>query len=225
MDEAAEALIVDLLRREGPMDQFLGEESGASDLGATGGRGCGSGVRWVVDPLDGTVNYLYGLPHWAVSIAAEREGVAEVGVVHLPVLAETFVAVRGQGARHLKDGRATILTLGEGVALDQALIATGFAYASEHREAQAGVVAALLPKVRDIRRLGAAAVDLAQVAAGRVDGFYESGLQPWDIAAGMLIVQEAGGLVDAVKAGDSQGWDVVAGPPLTGRLLAAEVRS
>jgi myo-inositol-1(or 4)-monophosphatase len=173
-----------------------------------------------VDPLDGTVNYLYGLPHWAVSIAAERGGVTEVGVVHLPVLGETFVAVRGRGARHLGGEDAHVLTLGEGVPFDQALIATGFAYASEVRAEQARVVARLLPEVRDIRRLGAAAVDLAHVAAGRVDGFFEGGLQDWDVAAGVLIVREAGGIVEAAPSPDGRGWDIVAGSPMTYRLLA-----
>lgn len=183
MDLAAEKLITDFLAERRPGDGLLGEEGGTS-LGT-------SGIRWVVDPLDGTVNYLYGLPTWAVSIAAERDGEALVGVVEAPMRGETFQAVRGRGAflgeRWLRCRPAP--------PLDHALVSTGFNYVAEVRAHQAEVAQRLIPRLRDIRRGGSAAVDLADVAAGRLDGYYERGLRPWDRAAGALIAREAGALV------------------------------
>jgi myo-inositol-1(or 4)-monophosphatase len=157
MDHAAEALIRDHLLGARPEDGFLGEETGE-----THGT---SGLRWVVDPLDGTTNYLYGHPGWNVSIAAEDEDGSLVGVVADPVLAI-------------------------------ALCATGFGYDPERRGRQATVLAAVLPHVRDVRRMGAAAVDLCSVACGRIDAYWERGLGPWDLAAGSLIAREAGAEVD-----------------------------
>ncbi|WP_165989105.1 inositol monophosphatase family protein [Streptomyces sp. YIM 98790] len=190
MDVAAEKLITGYLAEHRPEDAVLGEESGDSR-----GR---SGVRWVIDPLDGTVNYLYGLPGWAVSIAAEVDGETVVGVVEVPMRHETFSAVRGRGA-HRRGGTGADaaddwrrLRCRPSPPLSQALIATGFNYVTAVRTAQAEVVRRLLPLVRDIRRGGAAAVDLADLAAGRLDGFYERGLHPWDLAAGELIAVEAG---------------------------------
>ncbi len=184
-DRDAETLIRSRLLAARPDDGLLGEE-GSSIAG-------GSGVRWVVDPLDGTVNYLFGLPEWAVSVACEDEHGTLVGVVHIPTRGETFTATRGAGAR--LDG-APIAVSGASE-LASALIATGFSYVAEVRRAQAAALATILPSVRDIRRGGSAAVDLASVACGRVDGFYEVGLNPWDLAAGALLVREAGGLRDA----------------------------
>jgi len=184
MDRAAEALITERLRAQRPGDAILGEESGESGHGR---------VRWIVDPLDGTVNYLYGLPDWAVSIAAEVDGTPVVGVVTVPAHGEVFTAIAGEGA-WLRVGDAPPLSLrcNTGVALAKALVATGFGYAAARRKAQGQVVAAVLPRVRDIRRGGSAAVDLCSVAAGRLDAFYERGLNYWDYAAGGLIVTEAG---------------------------------
>ncbi|MEU6281789.1 inositol monophosphatase family protein [Streptomyces sp. NPDC047028] len=187
MDIAAEKLITDLISGRRPDDGFLGEE-GASAAGT-------SGVRWVIDPLDGTVNYLYGLPTWAVSIAAEQDGETVVGVVAAPMRGETYHAVRGGGAwatgawegeRALSCRTATPLT--------HALVSTGFNYVAEVRAHQAEVAARLVPLVRDIRRGGSAAIDLCDVACGRLDGYYERGLHPWDLAAGDLIAREAGAL-------------------------------
>ncbi|WP_439654198.1 inositol monophosphatase family protein [Streptacidiphilus anmyonensis] len=183
MDLAAEKLITELLAERRPDDGLLGEE-GASREGT-------SGVRWVIDPLDGTVNYLYGLPAWAVSIAAELDGEVVVGVVEVPPRGERVHAVRGQGA-HL-NGRA--LRVRTAPPMDRALIGTGFGYLQQRRARQAEVLATLLPRVRDIRRGGSAAVDLCDVAAGRLDGYYERGLNPWDYSAGALIAAEAGALV------------------------------
>lgn len=187
MDLAAEKLITGLIADRRPDDGFLGEE-GAATEGT-------SGVRWVIDPLDGTVNYLYGLPTWAVSIAAEQDGETVVGVVTAPMRGETFHAVRGRGAW------ATGAWAGErklscrsAAPLDQALVSTGFAYVAEVRTRQAEVAQHLIPLVRDIRRGGSAAIDLCDVAAGRLDGYYERGLNPWDFGAGDLIAREAGAL-------------------------------
>ncbi len=184
MDTAAEASIVEAIVGEFPDDGVLGEE-GADRLAT-------SGVRWVIDPLDGTVNYLYGLPGWAVSIAVEVAGRVEVGVVVVPRYAETFVAVRGQGAVRWAGGRAHPLVPNAPAELGQALVATGFGYSAVRRAAQARTLAVVLPVVRDIRRAGAAAVDLCWAADGRVDCYYERGLNPWDLAAGVLVATEAG---------------------------------
>jgi len=183
MDTRAERLLVDRILAARPDDGFLGEE-GASRPGT-------SGVRWVLDPLDGTVNYLYELPIWAVSVAAEIGGEVQVGVVEVPVLGETYLAVRGAGAtRNGAPVRASACTR-----LDQALVATGFGYDASRRAHQAAVVAQVLPVVRDIRRYGAASVDLCSIACGRVDGYFERGLKPWDLAAGSLVAREAGAVV------------------------------
>jgi myo-inositol-1(or 4)-monophosphatase len=185
VDTASEALIVRRLTEARPDDGVLGEE-GASRAGT-------SGVRWVVDPIDGTVNFLYGLPAYAVSIAAEVDGRAEVGVVLNVATGELFTAVRGEGAWLTAPGAAAMRLHGSAPAsLEQALVATGFGYRVEQRRRQGAVVAALLPEVRDIRRHGSAALQLCAAAAGRVDAYYELDLKPWDHAAGALVAAEAG---------------------------------
>ncbi len=203
MDRRSEALITSRIRARRPADAVLGEEGGqTSGDQAGGGPAGGEGeagrpgrVRWVVDPLDGTVNYLYGLRDWAVSIAAEVDGAVVAGVVEVPRHGETFTAVAGRGA-WLRRGEARLaLHCSAGVPLAQALIGTGFGYDAGRRQIQGEVVAALLPYVRDIRRAGSAAVDLCSVAAGRLDAFYERGLNYWDFAAGGLIAREAGATV------------------------------
>jgi myo-inositol-1(or 4)-monophosphatase len=240
MDGRAEELIRARILVARPDDAILGEEGGQVDGAAD------APARWVVDPLDGTVNYLYGLHDWAVSIAVEvdlavaggdvgGEGDGEVGreivagAVYVPMRGELFTAVRGEGAwLESTRGSGTSGTPGEsaipdstferiplrcrpGVPLDQALVATGFGYRAERRTVQGEVVAALLPRIRDIRRNGVASVDLCAVAAGRLDGYYERGLNYWDYAAGALIAAEAGAVV-----GDSRG-----GPPSTSMTVAA----
>lgn len=183
MDTASERLIVDTLRASRPDDAVMGEE-GADTPGS-------SGVRWIIDPIDGTVNYLYDMPGWCVSIAAEVDGVVAAGVVAVPSYGETFSAVRGRGA--FRDGQA--IHCAPPVPLDQALIATGFGYSAARRLRQAQLLTGLLPRVRDVRRVGAAAGDLCSVACGRVNAFYEGGLADWDRAAGGLIAREAGAMV------------------------------
>ena len=201
MDTRAERLLVELITSARPDDAFLGEE-GADSAGTTG-------VRWVLDPIDGTVNYLYDLPGWAVSVAAEVDGVMSVGVVVVPSAGETFAAVLGRGAT--RNGRP-IRASGQ-VELAQALVATGFGYDSERRNRQGQIVAQVLPRVRDIRRYGAASVDLCAVACGRVDGYYERGLAPWDLAAGGLIAAEAGATVAGLHGRAASGDLVVAAGP------------
>ncbi|MEV7380935.1 inositol monophosphatase family protein [Streptomyces lydicus] len=183
MDLASEKLITGFIGERRPDDGFLGEE-GASSAGT-------SGIRWVIDPIDGTVNYLYGLPSWAVSIAAERDGEVVVGVVAAPMRGETYRAVLGRGAFSNDEPVRHRPAPPE---LSQALLGTGFGYLAERRAAQAEVVRTLLPQVRDIRRGGSAAIDLCDVACGRLDAYYERGLNPWDLAAGALIAREAGAL-------------------------------
>jgi myo-inositol-1(or 4)-monophosphatase len=226
MDRRSEALITGWIRAIRPGDTVLGEEGGQTlggsrDSNAGGDR---SRVRWVVDPLDGTVNYLYGLPDWAVSIAAEVDGMILAGVVEVPRFGETFTAVAGQGAWLHRDGNleaAIALRCNSGVALGQALVGTGFGYDSGRRRVQGEVVAALLPHVRDIRRGGSAAVDLCSVAAGRMDAFFERGLNYWDYAAGGLIAREAGALVGGLAGRpESTAMTVAAGPDLFRHLDA-----
>lgn len=196
MDFASERMIGEALRAARPDDGFLGEE-GTAAAGSTG-------VRWVFDPLDGTTNYLYGFPSWGVSIAAEVGGRAVVGVVHDPTHAETFTAVRDVGA--WCNGRALRVTGADDLAT--ALVGTGFSYDAVERGRQAALLALVLPAVRDIRRAGAAALDLCWVGLGRLDAFYERGLAPWDRAAGSLVASEAGAVV-----GDLDDGTLVAAPP------------
>jgi myo-inositol-1(or 4)-monophosphatase len=180
-DREAERTIRELLETERPQDGLVAEEGSRAEAA--------SGRRWVVDPLDGTINFLYGFPAWAVSVALEDGDGALVGVVHSPIHGETFCAVRGEGA-FLGD-RA--LRVRPARPLEQSLVATGFSYEPDRRAIQAEAIAKLLPRARDIRRAGAAALDLAWVATGRVDAFFERGLKHWDWAAGRLLVEEAGG--------------------------------
>lgn len=213
-DRASERLIVERLRAARPHDAILGEEQGVS-AGT-------SGVRWVIDPLDGTTNYLYGLPCFVVSIAAVLDGAAEMdgeavaGVVHDPVHGETFTAAAGEGA--FLNGRP--IAVSGHADLATALVATGFGYEAARRAQQAPVVARVLPRVRDIRRHGAAALDLCNVACGRVDAYYERGLQAWDMAAGALIVREAGGLTAAIEGGPAS-WTGPAPGMGPGSIVAA----
>jgi myo-inositol-1(or 4)-monophosphatase len=208
-DRASERLIVERIAAERPDDSIIGEE-GAASAG-------GSGVSWLVDPIDGTTNFLYGLPGYAVSIAAADEVGPLVGAVYVPATGELFSAGRGAGAtlNGRPIGCSTTSDLG------QALVGTGFSYRPERRRAQAERVARLIGDVRDIRRLGAASVDLCHAAAGRLDAYFEEHLGPWDLAAGELIAREAG-----CRTGDFSGAAVrpaevlVANPMLFDQLAA-----
>ncbi len=201
IDRRVEDAIVARLREERPGDALLAEEG--SLLEGT------SGVRWVVDPLDGTTSYVYDYPCFAASIGVEVDGEAAVGVILDSATGRLFSAVRGYGAEC--DGRRIRGREPQGLA--RALVATGFSYDAAQRERQGGVVARVLPQVRDIRRGGAAAVDLTHVASGRVDAYYELDLSPWDYTAGVLIAREAGAAVRLLPAAHGRGPAVVAAHP------------
>lgn len=201
MDIAAEKLITTTLTDRRPNDGLLGEE-GASVEGS-------SGVEWVIDPIDGTVNYLYGLPSWAISIAARKDGETLVGVVHAPMREEIFRAVEGEGA-FLNDRPARVRPAPD---LSLALVGTGFGYLAERKVQQAEVARRLIPEVRDVRRGGSAAIDLCDVAAGRLDAYYERGLNPWDYAAGDLIAREAGALTGGRPSEPVSPALTIAAPP------------
>jgi myo-inositol-1(or 4)-monophosphatase len=202
-DTAVERQVRTALRSERPGDGVLGEEYGDSSAPAPGA------VRWLLDPIDGTVNYLYGLPQYAVSLAAEVDGVVVAGVVCNAATGEEWTATRGGGA--WRDGRR--LTGSTGTALDLALVATGFGYDPARRAHQGAVLAGLITQVRDIRRCGSAALDLCMAAEGMLDAFYEKGLNPWDHAAGGLVAAEAG-LRVAGLGGAPAGRDMlIAAPP------------
>lgn len=206
-DMAAEAAIRAILDEERPDDAVMGEEG--DDTPGTSGR------RWIVDPLDGTINYLYGLPAWCVSVACE--GLA--GVVFDPLRDELFASPVVAGAPATVNGRP--LTGSVETELGQSLVATGFAYGRDERAAQAPIVAALLPDVRDIRRAGAAALDLAWCAAGRLDGYYEWGVKPWDISAGVLLCAASGLSVFGLAGSSALPTGVLVGAPgIAGELLA-----
>jgi myo-inositol-1(or 4)-monophosphatase len=208
VDRATEQLIVDRLRRDRPGDAILGEESGE--------RQGQTGVRWVIDPIDGTVNFVYGIAAYAVSIGAELDGRLVAGAVVDIVAEHTYAAAVGDGATG-PDGSLQVTDTPD---LAHALIGTGFAYDAEHRRRQAETLVEILPRIRDIRRMGSAALDLCAVAAGRLDGFYETGLQPWDLAAGAVLVREAGGVVHELPiAGRETVMTIAAGPAVAEGLI------
>lgn len=184
-DRAAERLVRERLAELRPGEHVLGEEEG------TGTDAAGAGLCWVVDPIDGTVNYLYGLPWYTVSVAAQLDGVSVAGAVVEPASGRTWTAARGHGAE--LDGRP--LAASRATRVEMSLVATGFGYRAERRQRQAAAVAEMLFRVRDIRRAGSASLDLCSVAAGWVDGYVEQGLHRWDWAAGALIAEEAGAVV------------------------------
>jgi fructose-1,6-bisphosphatase/inositol monophosphatase family enzyme len=184
IDTWAEVAVVEQISALRPDDGFLGEE-GTDTEGSTG-------IRWVIDPVDGTTNLLYDIPGYSVSIAAEVDGVSIAGAVFDPVRAELFSAAVGHGATRNSDA----ISVSEATDLETALVGTGFSYLADRRREQAVSLQVILPAVRDIRRLGGAALDLCAVACGRTDAFYESGLSPWDSAAGALIAAEAGAIVE-----------------------------
>ncbi len=203
VDRNAEQAIIEIIHQYYPHHAILGEESGAQGE---------HDVRWVIDPLDGTTNFLHGVPHFAVSIACEQKGQAEVAVVYDVMRQELFTAVRGGGAQ--LDNHKIRVTKARG--LEGCLIATGFPYRSTdaHLEAYIAMMRVMMQQTAGVRRPGAAALDLAYVAAGRVDGFWEIGLQPWDTAAGKLLVVEAGGLIGTLSGADyDNSGNIIAGTP------------
>ncbi|HRQ59005.1 MAG TPA: inositol monophosphatase family protein [Azoarcus taiwanensis] len=213
VDRAAEAAIVEVLRDAYPEHAILAEESGLSAPSET------AEFQWIIDPLDGTTNFLHGFPQYAISIALLKNGALDQAVVFDPTRNELFTASKGAGA-FLNDRR---IRVSRRIRLSEALIGTGFPFREfDHVDAYLGAFRELTQKTAGIRRPGAAALDLAYVACGRLDGFWEFGLQPWDMAAGALLIQEAGGLISDL-AGESSYLDsgnVVAGAPkIFGQLL------
>lgn len=223
-DLASQRAIRALLAARRPADGFLGEEEGQDEAGE-------SGVRWIVDPLDGTVNFLFGIPQWAVSVAAADADGALAGAVYDPSRGELFTATREGPARLERAGERSELNgrsgdpNGAGAAgeLQTAMVATGFAYDSDVRARQAGVLARLAPQVRDIRRFGSAALDLAWTAAGRWDAYYERTVKPWDIAAGELICSRAGLQVLELPEREGLPWGILAARPGLAQALLAIV--
>lgn len=207
-DRASEALILERILSARPDDGILGEE-GSNTAGT-------SGVRWVVDPIDGTVNYFLGLPQYAVSIGVEVDGVVQVGVVVNAATGAEFTAVKGRGAT--ADGRP--IAVREQVPLERAVVSTGYSYEPPVRARQAGAVAGLVVRVADIRRFGSCALDLCALASGQSDGYVEEGCMPWDHAAGGLIAEEAGAVVEVLTGASGRALVVAAPAPAYPEFLA-----
>ncbi len=222
-DHLSQRCIREALALRRPQDGFLGEEEGGEEAGR-------SGLRWVVDPLDGTVNFLFGLPQWCVSVAAQDERGSLVGAIYDPIREELFTAVRDGEARVKAPAKGSPiapppageprcfeeLTLGGSGREDlpTAMVATGFAYDARVRAAQAQVLARVLPRVRDVRRFGSAALDLAWTAAGRYDAYFERTVKPWDIAAGTLLCEAAGLRVVELPEQTDLPWGILVAPPV-----------
>lgn len=225
LDKEVEQLLIDRITAERGADDIVGEETGTHAAVVTDSAGPGPGdrarIRWILDPIDGTVNYVYGQPHYAVSIAAYRDEQPLVGVVCNPATHELWQAAAGLGAwRGTHRLRGTDCRM-----LSQALVGTGFAYDAAARQRQGQLVARLLPQVRDIRRAGSCALDLCYAAEGRLDAYYESGVNLWDAAAGALIAIEAGLRVSGLGG---QPWDqqmVLAAPPALHPMLDAALQA
>jgi len=212
MDHESEKLIVESILSARPDDGIIGEE-GANREGT-------SGYTWVIDPIDGTVNYLYGIPGWCISIAIKDEIGGLIGVVHSPSIGMTWKAIRGSGAFC----NESPIRCNEPVPLNRALIATGFAYDIDRRKPQAEFVKELLPKIRDIRRIGACAVDICMVASGSIDAHFEAGVNEWDYAAAGLIAKEAGANFKSIAAiWNGEKYFVLAAGPSLFDVLAAEL--
>jgi myo-inositol-1(or 4)-monophosphatase len=205
VDKAAEAEIIGHIRKHYPKHSFLAEESGET-------QGADTDTVWIIDPLDGTTNFLHGFPVFSVSIACQHRGKLEHAVIYDPISQEIFSASRGSGA-HLDNHR---IRVSKQRGLEGALVGTGFPYRSNmlHIDAYLAMMRAVMEQTSGIRRPGSAALDLAYVAAGRTDAFWEIGLKPWDTAAGTLLIQEAGGRVGTLTGGTyTQGGNIIAGSP------------
>ena len=216
VDRSAEEAIISVLREAYPDHSFLGEEGGA--IGE-------SEFQWIIDPLDGTTNFLHGFPMYCTSIGLAHKGVITQGVIYAPIRNDLFTATRGSGA-YLNDRRLRVSSL---LKMEDALIGSGFPYSSmAHQERYMRMLAEVMRKSAGIRRPGSAALDLAYVAAGRYDGFWELGLKPWDMAAGTLLIQEAGGLVSDLEGNNQflETGSVVAGnPKIFAQLLSLVSRA
>jgi myo-inositol-1(or 4)-monophosphatase len=215
VDQRVEQEIISVVRKAYPSHGFLGEEGGAIE---------GDDYQWIIDPIDGTRNFIHGFPHFAVSIAVAHKNRIEHGVIYDPNRQELFTATRGKGAV-LNDRR---IRVSERKKLEECLLGTGFAYRhTDKNSATPGkILQSLIPACGDVRRAGAATLDLAYVACGRLDGFWEMGLKIWDIAAGILLIKEAGGMVCDLHGGEDylKSGNVVAANPVVMRQLLKSIR-
>jgi myo-inositol-1(or 4)-monophosphatase len=218
VDTETERLLRDRLAELRPGEQILGEEEG----GSIGG---GDGLTWVLDPIDGTVNFVYGIAHYAVSVGVQRDGVSVAGAVANVPTGSLYSAAVGHGASVRRDGSTTPLRVSAAAELSMSLVATGFSYSPEHRSRQAEILTRMLPVVRDVRRMGSAALDLCLVAAGELDGYYENGVHVWDWAAGALIAAEAGAVLQLPPPDGEAGLIVAAAPGVADALTDALRRS
>jgi myo-inositol-1(or 4)-monophosphatase len=212
VDTETERLLRERLAELRPGEDILGEEEGGST---------GRGLTWVLDPIDGTVNFVYGIENYAVSVAVQRDGASLAGAVANVPAGLLYSAALGHGAHVRRDGVATPLRSSAAVELSMSLVGTGFSYSPEHRARQAEVLAGLLPAVRDVRRIGSAALDLCMVAAGALDAYYEDGVHLWDWAAGALIAAEAGATLRLPPADRAAGPIVAAAPGIADELTDA----
>jgi myo-inositol-1(or 4)-monophosphatase len=217
VDTETERLLRDRLAELRPGEHVLGEEEG----GSTGG----DGVTWVLDPIDGTVNFVYGIENYAVSVAAQRDGASLAGAVANVPAGLLYSAALGHGARVQRDGVTTPLRSSAAVELSMSLVGTGFSYAREQRARQAEILTGLLPVVRDVRRIGSCALDLCMVAAGALDAYYEDGVHVWDWAAGALIAAEAGASLRLPPADRAAGRIMAAAPGIADALTDVLRRS
>jgi myo-inositol-1(or 4)-monophosphatase len=217
VDTETERLLRDRLAELRPGDHILGEEEG----GPTGGR---DGLTWVLDPIDGTVNFVYGLETYAVSVGVQHDGVSLAGAVANVPAGALYSAAQGHGARVQRDGVTAPLRCSAAVELSMSLVGTGFSYAPDQRARQGEVLSRILPVVRDVRRMGSCALDLCMVAAGQLDAYYEDGVHLWDWAAGALIATEAGASLRLPPA-DAQAGQIVAAAPGIAEALVDALRS
>ena len=214
VDTETERLLRVRLAELRPGEHILGEEEG----GSTGGA---DGLTWVLDPIDGTVNFVYGIEAYAVSVGVQRDGASLAGAVANVPTGELYSAALGHGASVQRAGVTTSLGVGSAAELSMSLVGTGFSYAPEQRMRQAEILTRLLPFVRDVRRMGSCALDLCMVAAGRLDAYYEDGVHVWDWAAAALIAAEAGASLRLPPADGTAGLIVAAAPGIAGALTDA----
>ncbi len=219
VDTETEALLRDRLAVLRPGEPVLGEEQGGQADGRDGR------LTWVLDPIDGTVNFVYGIETYAVSVAVQRDGASVAGAVANVPTGALYSAAVGHGARLQRGGVTTLLQTSGASELSMSLVGTGFSYSAEQRTRQAEVLAALIPGVRDIRRIGSCALDLCMVAAGGLDAYYEDGVHVWDWAAGALIASESGATLRLPPADDAPGFIVASAPAVADEFVAALKRS
>lgn len=221
-DKTSEKVIIDVLKKEFPGSEVLGEESDAAGLKVAAGRGGPQG-RWILDPLDGTTNYIHRFPIFCISLALEVDGDLKLAVIDVPMLGETYTAIRGEGA--YVNGRRLRVSTTE--ILEDSLLATGFFPDDKAAlQEQIDLFSRIVGDVRGVRRAGAAAYDMTQVAAGVFEGFWEKNLKPWDVAAGQLLVEEAGGVVMTYdgKPHDPYSYNVICGNSAIARQISQRFR-